>query len=130
MFSIYTIIDILMIELNIRQTEVLQRLAFEIRGSRDQGLISSLLLTKAAAKGELVTYSCGPSWENVDSIIHVHSKLSLTVVKCRTTIWFTYEPPSISLSFSTMDAKCQNIQYLPIWNNTPSLLALLSPCPL
>jgi hypothetical protein len=40
MFSIYTIIDILMIELNIRQTEVLQRLGFEIRGSRDQGLIS------------------------------------------------------------------------------------------
>jgi len=41
-------------------------------------------------------------WQDVDSIVHVHSKLSLTVVKCRTTIMFMYELPSISLSFSTL----------------------------
>jgi len=91
MFSIYTIINILMVKLNIWPTEILQQLAFEIRGSRDQGLISSSLLPKAEAKGELQTYSRGPRLQNVDSIIHVHSKLSLTIVKCRTTIRFMYQ---------------------------------------
>ena len=44
-------------------------------------------------------------WQDVDSIIHVHTKLSMKVVKCRTTIMFMYKLPSISLSFSTMNAK-------------------------
>jgi hypothetical protein len=44
-------------------------------------------------------------WQNVDNIVTLHLKLSLTFVKCRTTLQLTYELQSISLSFSTMNAK-------------------------
>ena len=64
-------------------------------------------------------------WQDVDSIIHVHTKLSMKVVKCRTTIMFMYKLPSISLSFSTKNATYK--KYSSYQNNNPSLLALLSP---